>query len=128
MLNDPNVQCVLNLKRFYEAHIKRLIYMAEQGIEHSAYMLGGICPEIMTPELHVRVVPNPEYYMVSHMQIQPDDAVFGPMKVACQGFMPEPVPLPVARNIYSDSEDDDYYNDYYNDDDDNDNDDDNVNG
>jgi hypothetical protein len=96
--------------------------MAEQGIEHSAYMLGRIFPEMMTPELHVRVVPNPEFYMVPHLQIQPDDDVFGPMKIACQGFMPEPVPVPEGRRIYSDSEDDDYYNDdddndYYNDDD-----------
>jgi hypothetical protein len=123
MLNDPNVQCVLNLNRFYEAHIKRLIYMAEQGIEHSAYILRRHCPEMMTPELHVRVVPNPENYMVPHLQIQPDDAVFGPMKIACQGFMPEPVPVPEGRRIYSDSDDDDYYNDYYNDDDNDDNDD-----
>ena len=105
MLNDPNVQCVLNLKRFYEAHIKRLIYMAEQGIEHSAYMLRSHCPEMMTPELHVRVVPNPEHYMVPHMQIQPDDDVFGPMKIACQGFMPAPPPAPLRRRrCYSDSD------------------------
>lgn len=105
MLNDPNVRCVINLNGFYQAHIKRVIYMAEQGIEHSAYMIGRQCPEIMTPELHVRVVPNPEFYMVPHMQIQPDDAVFGPMKIACQGFMPEPVPLPAARRrCYSDSD------------------------
>lgn len=141
ILNDPNVGCVIRLNGFYAAHIKRLIYMAEQGIEHSAYMLGRIFPEMMTPELHVRVVPNPEFYMVPHLQIQPDDDVFGPMKIACQGFMPEPVPVPEGRRIYSDSDsdDDDYYNDYYSDDDnddddynddynDNDNDNDNVNG
>ena len=126
MLNDPNVRCVISMNGFYQAHIKRVIYMAEQGIEHSAYMIGRHCPEMMTPELHMKVVPNREHYMVPHMQIQPDDAIFGPMKVACQAFMPEPVPpLPVARNIYSDSEDDDYYNDYYNDDDDDYNNDDN---
>jgi len=108
ILNDPNVGCVIKLNSFYAAHIKRLIYMAEQGIEHSAYMLGRICPEMMTPELHVRVVPNPELYMVPQLQIQPDDDVFGPMKIACQGFMPEPV-LPVARRrLYSDSDSDSY--------------------
>ena len=135
IFNDPNVRCVINLDGLYQAHIKRLIYMAEQGIEHSAYMLGRICPEMMTPELHVRVVPNPAYYMVPHLQIQPDDDVFGPMKIACQGFMPEmpePVPVPEGRCIYSDSDDDDYYNDDDNDDnddynDDDDNDDDNDN-
>jgi hypothetical protein len=128
MLNDHNVRCVLNLNGFYQAHIKRLIYMAEQGIEHSAYMIGRHCPEMMTPDLHVRVVPTREHYMVPHMQIRPDDAIFGPMKVACQAFMPDP--LPAARRIYSDSEeDDDYDNDYDNDyDSDDDSDDDNVNG
>ena len=125
MLNDPNVRCVLNLMSFYQAHIKRLIYMAEQGIEHSAYMIGRHCPEMMTPELHMQVVPTREYYMVPRIQIRPDDAVFGPMKVACQAFMPEPVPLPAARRIYSDSEDDDYYNDYHNNDDNDDDHDDN---
>jgi hypothetical protein len=134
MLNDPNVRYVINMNAFYQAHIKRVIYMAEQGIEHSAYMIGRHCPEMMTPELHAHVVPNPAFYMAPHMQIQPDDAVFGPMKVACQAFMPDPVravplppvPLPAARCIYSDSEDDDYYDDYNNDD--YNNDDDNVNG
>ena len=140
MLNDPNVRCVLNLNGFYAAHIKRLIYMAEHGIEHSAYMLGRICPEMMTPELHMKVVPNPEFYMVPQLQIQPGDAIFGPMKVACQAFMPEPVPLPVARRIYYSDSDDDYNDDYsddddynnddddYNNDDDDYNNDDNVNG
>ena len=140
MLNDPNVRCVINMNRFYQAHIKRVIYMAEQGIEHSAYMIGRHCPEMMTPELHAHVVPNPEFYMVPHMQIQPDDAVFGPMKVACQAFMPPPPPPPPApaehrRRCYSDSDsysdgtDDtsDVY-DYVNNDDNDDNDDDSVNG
>ena len=117
ILNDPNVRCVLNVDRFREAHIKRLIYMAEQGIEHSAYMIGRSCPEMMTPELYVCVVPTPEFYMVPQLQIQLDDDVFGPMKVACQTFMPEPVPalppVPVRRRCYSDSDSDDegYYSD-----------------
>jgi hypothetical protein len=126
IFNDPNVRCVINLDGLYQAHIKRLIYMAEQGIEHSAYMLGRICPEMMTPELHVRVVPNPEFYMVPQLQIQPDDDVFGPMKIACQGLMPEmpePVRVPECRRIYSDSDSDSDDDDYYNDDDNDDNDD-----
>lgn len=104
ILNDLNMRCVLNLNRFYEAHIKRLIYMGGEGIEHSAYMLGRNYPEMMTPELHMQVVPNPKHYMVPEMLVMPDDDVFGPMKVACQGFMPEPVPLPVRRRLYSDSD------------------------
>ena len=118
MLNDLNVRCVLNLNRFYEAHIKRLIYMAGEGIEHSAYMLGRNHPEMMTPELHVQVVPNWAHYMVPQMLVLPDDDVFGPMKVACQSFMPEPVravplpPVPGRRRCYSDSDSDsDYYSD-----------------
>jgi hypothetical protein len=110
--------------------------MAGEGIEHSAYMFGRICPEMMTPEVHVQVVPNPRFYMVPQMLIQPDDDMFGPMKVACQAFMPPaPAPAPPAehrRRCYSDSDsysddtDDtsDVY-DYVNNDDHYDNDDDN---
>jgi hypothetical protein len=136
MLKDPNVRSVLGLNSFYAAHTKRLFYMAEEGIEHSAYMLGRICPEMMTPEVHVHVVPNPRHYMVPHMLIRPDDEVFGPMKVACQALMPPaPAPLPPPppqhrQTCYSDSDyGDSDYSDYDTDDtsdvhDDNDNDDD----
>jgi len=116
MLKDPNVRNVLNLNAFYAAHVKRLLYMAGEGIEHSAYMFGRICPEMMTPEVHAQVVPTPRYYMVPQMLIQPDDDVFGAMKVACQAFMPEPVPAPAPappaqhrQMCYSD--DSDYYSD-----------------
>ena len=120
MVNDPNVRCVLNLSGFYAAYIKKLMHMATEGIEHSAYMLGRHCPEMMTPELHLRVVANPKFYRIPQMLIPSDDEVFGPMKVACQGFMPLMAdPLPVRRQLYSDS---DYYsddpNDDYDDDDD----------
>jgi hypothetical protein len=114
MVNDPNVRCVLSLNGFYAAHIKRLMYMATEGIEHSAYMLGRHCPEMMTPELHLRVVATPRFYRIPQMLIPDDDEVFGPMKVACQGFMPLMAdPLPVSRqlHLYSDS-DSDYYSDY----------------
>jgi hypothetical protein len=136
MFKDPTVRTVLNLNAFYAAYVKRLLYMTGQGVEHSAYMLGRICPEMMTPEVHVQVVPNPRFYMVPQMLIQPDDDVFGEMKVACQAFMPPPPPPPAPaehrRRCYSDSDsysdgtDDtsDVY-DYVNNDD---NDDDNVNG
>jgi hypothetical protein len=138
MLKDPNVRSVLNLNAFYAAHVKRLIYMAGEGIEHSAYTFGGICPEMMTPEVHLQVVPNPRFYMVPPMLIQPEDDVFGPMKVACQAFMPPapPAPPPPPRQMcYSDCSDydtDDYYDndndDYYDDDNDDDNDDNDVRG
>jgi len=124
MVNDPNVRCVLNLSGFYAAYIKKLMHMATEGIEHSAYMLGRHCPEMMTPELHLRVVANPKFYRIPQMLIPSDDEVFGPMKVACQGFMPlmaDPVPVPRQLHPYSDS---DYYTDDTNDDDTNDDDDD----
>ena len=125
MVNDPNVRCVLHLNGFYAAYIKKLMNMAEQGIEHSAYMLGRHCPEMMTPELHLRVVANPRFYRIPQILIADDDAVFGPMKVACQGFMPrmaDPLPVP-ARQLHPDSDSDPYYytddtNDDYDDDDD----------
>ena len=111
MVNDPNVRCVLNLNGFYAAYTKKLMHMATEGVEHSAYMLGRLCPEMMTPELHLRVVANPRFYRIPQMLIADDDEVFGPMKVACQGFMPLMAdPLPVSRQLhpYSDS---DYYSD-----------------
>jgi hypothetical protein len=115
MVNDPNVRCVLYLNGFYAAHIKKLMHMATEGIEHSAYMLGILCPEMMTPELHLRVVANPRFYRIPQMLISDDDEVFGPMKVACQGFMPLMAdPLPVRRQLYPDS--DNEYNDDYTDD------------
>jgi hypothetical protein len=75
------------------------------------------------------------------MLIPDDDEVFGPMKVACQGFMPimaDPVPVPRQLHPYSDS-DSDYYSDdtddtsdvhdyMQNDDDDDDDDDEHVSG
>ena len=135
MVNDPNVRCVLNLNGFYAAYTKKLMHMATEGVEHSAYMLGRLCPEMMTPELHLRVVANPRFYRIPQMLIADDDEVFGPMKVACQSFMPLMAdPLPVRRQLYSDS-DSDYYTDDTNDDyddddtyDDDDDEDENVSG
>jgi hypothetical protein len=124
MVNDPNVRCVLHLNGFYAAHIKKLMNMAEQGIEHSAYMLGRHCPDMMTPELHLRVVANPRFYRIPQMLIADDDAVFGPMKMACQSFMPrmaDPLPVPRQLHPYSESDSDCYTddtNDDYDDDDD----------
>ena len=131
MVNDPNVRCVLSLNGFYAAYIKKLMHMATEGVEHSAYMLGRLCPEMMTPELHLRVVANPRFYRIPQMLIPDDDAVFGPMKVACQSFMPLmadplPVPLPVSRQLHPDSDSDsdsDFYTIDEDDDDDDDDDD-----
>lgn len=118
MFTDVNVRCVLNLNAFYQAHLHRLFHMTQQGIEHAAYMFGIHCPEMMTPELHIHVVPSAEFYMVPQMRIASDDAVFGPMKVACQEFMPGPVAavavtsvaaVASGRRLCDDSDSDDYY-------------------
>ena len=120
MLNVPNMRLVLSMNSFYRAYIERLIYMAEQGIEHSAYMLARHNPEMMTPELHLRVVPNYDTYMTPQMTIQPDDDVFGAMKLACQDLMPAPLPpLPPLRSHHDDNDEYDdgyYYGDHYDDD------------
>ena len=115
ILNHATMRCMMSLDSFHAAHIKRLLFMAHEGIEHSAYMLGRFCPEMMTPDLHVPVVPIADVYMVPQMQIELDDIVFGPMKVACQAFMP--VPVAVASRQCDETEPNSGYDGYYGDDD-----------
>ena len=110
-----DLKFVLNMTRLYEAFIKRLFYFAKEGVEHSAYMLGRYAPELMTPELHMCVVPTRDLYRVPEMQIADDDALFGQMKAKCEAFMPAAVAAPVRRRRYSDEYSDDSYG---NDDDD----------
>jgi hypothetical protein len=121
ILTDPVMRHMTNLAGFWEKYTDRLTFMATEGIEHAALMLARYFPEMMTPELHVVVVVNAavNVYRVPQMQIADDDELFGPMKAACQAFMPdaapEPVPVP-RRNIYYDDYDyDDYDGDYDND-------------
>jgi len=117
ILTDPVMRHMTNLAGFWEKYTDRLTFMATEGIEHAALMLARYFPEMMTPELHVVVVVNAavNVYRVPQMQIADDDELFGPMKAACQAFMPdaapEPVPVP-RRNIYYDDYDDDYDGDY----------------
>jgi hypothetical protein len=108
---DPSVRFTLSMVRLYEAFIKRLFYFAKEGVEHSAYMLGRYAPELMTPELHMCVVPTRDLYRAPQMQIADDDEVFGAMKVACDAFMPAAVavPVPVRWRRYSDEYSDDSY-------------------
>ena len=106
-----DLKFVLNMPRLYDAFILRLFYFAKEGVEHSAYMLGRCAPEMMTPELHMCVVPIRDLYRVPEMQIAHDDAMFGQMKVACDAFMPAAA-APVRRRRYSDEySSDDYYYD-----------------
>jgi hypothetical protein len=111
-----DMKFVLNMTRLHDAWIQRLFYFAKEGVEHSAYMLGRCAPELMTPELHMCVVPTHDLYRVPEMQIAGDDALFGQMKAKCEAFMPAAA-APVHWRRYSDEySDDDYY--YGNDDDD----------
>jgi hypothetical protein len=83
-------------------------------------MMATYFPELMTPELHVCVVPRPDVFRVPAMQIADDDALFGPLKATYQGLMPimstVALPLPPRRDDDSsdyDSDDYDYDSDDY---------------
>ena len=65
-------------------------------------------PEMMTPELHVLVNPREQVYRVPELQIADDDALFGPLKLACQGLLPDavvPNPNPVRTRAFYESDD-----------------------
>jgi hypothetical protein len=130
-MTDPGMRHITNMAGLWEKYVERLTFMATEGIEHAALMLARYFPEMMTPELHVIVVVNADVnvYRVPQMQIADDDELFGPMKAACQAFMPDaaPEPEPVPRRNsdydydydygYSDSDSDyDDDNDEYTDD------------
>ena len=134
ILTDPGMRHITNMAGIWEKYVERLTFMATEGIEHAALMLARYFPEMMTPELHVVVVVNADVnvYRVPQMHIADDDELFGPMKAACQAFMPDAAPEaePVPRRNsdydydydYSDdsSDYDDYDNDEYTDDEDED--------
>jgi hypothetical protein len=88
IFNDPLMQFIPRMNRLYIKYIDRLVHTAADGVEHSAYIMATHFPELMTPELHVRVVPVPDAYRVPEMQIADDDALFGPLKATYQGLMP----------------------------------------
>jgi hypothetical protein len=133
IMMDCNLRFVCKLNTLWPKYLDRLVYMSQEGIEHSACMLFRYFPEMMTPELHVVVKPCERVYRVPAMQIADDDALFGPLKLACQGLLPDIVPIPVVPypvrrrdyesddefdRDYEDEDDDDYtdYSDYYSDD------------
>ena len=113
VLTDPLMQCTTNMNRVADNFVERLGHMAQEGVEHSAYMLGHYFPEMMTPELHIHVNPAVDVYRVSQMQIADDDALFGPLKTTYQALMPVRLMPPHededARYYYDsdDSNDDD---------------------
>jgi hypothetical protein len=116
IMTNPGIRNVINLSRLWEKYIERIIFMAQEGIEHSACILMRYFPEMMTPELHVAVNPVMDLYRVPQMEISNDDALFGPLKAQCerQSLLPEAVPPPQRHSIYSDSDDDDdYYANYH---------------
>jgi hypothetical protein len=100
IMTVPSVRHVTNMNRVWEKYMERISYMAGEGIEHAAYMLARYFPEMMTPELHVKVIPVHDVYRVPDMQIADDDALFGSIKTECDAFMPAAV-----------YHDDDYYRD-----------------
>jgi hypothetical protein len=133
ILMDCNLRFVCKLHTLLPKYLERLVYMSQEGVEHSACMLSRYFPEMMTPELHV--VVNSKYpYRMPGLQIADNDALFGPLKLACQGLLPDIVP-PMARarrdyesddefdRDYEDEEDysdEDYSDVYYSEDDDSD--------
>lgn len=135
IITDPNMRQITNLHHFWEKYMERNSYMAGEGVEHAALMLAKYAPEMMTPELHCHVSPVADVYRVPEMQISNDDALFAPLKAACEALLPEAVPMP-TRIVYHDDaysdDDDDYCDDDDNDDNDDDDDDydddDNVQG
>jgi hypothetical protein len=113
IMTNPSVRNVTNLARLWEKYIERMIFMAQEGVEHAACMLMRYFPEMMTPELHVVVNPVIGVYRVPEMEIVNDDALFGALKAQCEchALLPEEVipPPPMRyRTSYSD-DDDDYY-------------------
>ena len=125
IMTNPGIRNVINQSRLWEKYIERIIFMAQEGIEHSACILMRYFPEMMTPELHVAVNPVMDLYRVPQMEISNDDALFGPLKsqCECQSLLPEAVPQ--RHRIYSDSDDDDdYYANYHGEEEDEDNEDD----
>jgi hypothetical protein len=129
LLADSNLRSIVRLNSFYKVFLKRLFYMAKEGVEHSAYVFMRFFPEMMTPELHMHVIPKWEIASSIGMHIEDDDTLFGPMKLACQSFMliaqpPPPPPRSLCRDClhwgcdgYDCLYDDDYDNDDYSDDD-----------
>jgi hypothetical protein len=88
IFNDPLMQFIPRMNNLYTKYMERLVFTAADGVEHSAYIMATHFPELMTPELHVCVVPVPDAYRVPEMQIADDDALFGPLKATYQGLMP----------------------------------------
>lgn len=131
LLTDPNLKSIVGLPTFYKRFLKRLFYMAKEGVEHSAYVFMRFFPEMMTPELHMHMIPKWEIASSIGMHIEQDDPLFGSMKLACQSFMPvarppPPPPRSLCRdclhwgcdgydcrydNDYDDYDDDDDYSD-----------------
>lgn len=114
ILMDCNLRFVCKLNTLWPKYLERLVYMSQEGIEHSACILMRCFPEMMTPELHVVVKPSERVYRVPGMQIADDDALFGPLKLACQGLLPDaivPNPVRARRDYESDDEFDRDYED-----------------
>jgi hypothetical protein len=111
ILMDCNLRFVCKLHTLWPKYLERLVYMSQEGIEHSACILSRYFPEMMTPELHV-VVKSKYPYRMPGMQIADDDALFGPLKLACQGLLPDGVCERVVRARRDYESDDEFDRDY----------------
>jgi hypothetical protein len=129
IFRDPLMQFIVNsitrkgsMNSLYEKYADRLIYMSHEGVEHAACLMGHHFPELMTPELHVRVDPTTDLYRAPQLEIGEDDALFGPLKSTYQALLPAAA---IESNVVAvgHAYDDDYSdsdNDYHNDNDDDD--------
>ena len=78
----------MKLTKIRKVLIERCIYLANEGLEHAAYFLGLIYPEMMTSEIHLNVVPTAIYNASETWIYHNKDPVFGPIKVALRKLMP----------------------------------------
>ena len=110
-----SLRFVCRLHNLWPKYLGRLIYMSQEGIEHSACLLMRYFPEMMTPELHVVVTSNSTLYRAPELQIADDDALFGPLKLACQGLLPERIEPGPRRQCHEDDSRNYYSDDDYSD-------------
>ena len=79
---------IMKLTKIRKVLIERCIYLANEGLEHAAYFLGLLYPEMMTSEIHLNVVPTAIYNASETWIYHNKDPVFGAIKVALRKLMP----------------------------------------
>jgi hypothetical protein len=79
---------IMNLTKLRKVIIERCIYLANEGLEHAAYFLGLLYPEMMTSKIYLNVRPTYIYNSSELWIYHNKDPIFGPMKVAFRKLMP----------------------------------------